>query len=76
MADEPRGAEVAATRLCQGVRDAPLATAAELIPLTVTIGLARIDDGETLDAAIERADRALFEGKRGGRDRVVAAPQR
>ncbi|WP_440995005.1 GGDEF domain-containing protein [Arhodomonas sp. SL1] len=41
--------------------------------LTVTIGVAALDDGEAdVDKAILRADEALYRGKAAGRNRVVA----
>ncbi|MEW5864973.1 MAG: diguanylate cyclase [Pseudomonadota bacterium] len=40
--------------------------------LTVTIGVARATPGETPRETLARADRALYEGKAQGRDRVVA----
>lgn len=39
--------------------------------LTVSIGVAGWRPGQSLDALIETADAALYEGKRSGRDRVV-----
>jgi diguanylate cyclase (GGDEF)-like protein len=46
----------------------------ELIPITVSIGVATRDRGESLDAALERADQAMYRAKEGGRNRVVPAP--
>jgi diguanylate cyclase (GGDEF)-like protein len=45
------------------------------VPLTVTasIGVAEIAPGEPLLQALSRADGAMYEAKRGGRDRVVCA---
>jgi diguanylate cyclase (GGDEF)-like protein len=40
-------------------------------PVTASIGAATIEIGETADAAMARADRALYEAKRLGRNRVV-----
>jgi diguanylate cyclase len=40
---------------------------------TVSVGLAHWDGEETAGALIARADRALYEAKRGGRDRAVVA---
>jgi len=70
----PEEAASAAKRLINVVRDAPV-----LIPqnkplaMTITIGLSLAGQDEKLDSVIERADRALFEGKRAGRDRYVIA---
>ena len=42
--------------------------------LTVTLGVAELQADEQPGSLIRRADMALYEGKRTGRDRVVAAP--
>jgi len=47
---------------------------AEPIRITVSMGIARLRAGETAGAWIERADRALYQAKNGGRDRVEADP--
>jgi len=44
----------------------------EPLRLTVSMGLARLRPGETAPSWIERADRALYQAKDGGRDRIVA----
>ena len=45
-------------------------------PLTVTVGISRIEAGESrLDPALLRADRALYAGKARGRNCVVVAPR-
>ncbi len=41
-------------------------------PITVSIGAAQLRDGEEGDALLDRADAALYEAKRAGRNRVVA----
>jgi len=41
------------------------------IPVTATFGLAEVDADTSVEDAIERADKALYDGKRGGRNRVV-----
>jgi diguanylate cyclase (GGDEF)-like protein len=42
------------------------------IPVTATFGVAEVDADTSVDDAIERADKALYDGKRAGRNRVVA----
>jgi len=44
------------------------------VELRASFGLTFVAQGEDLDAAIARADQALYEAKRGGRDRLVVAP--
>lgn len=44
------------------------------IPVTATFGIAEINADLSVDDAIEQADRALYDGKLGGRNRVVIAP--
>lgn len=44
------------------------------VPVTTSGGLALLEDGETLDALMSRADRALYAAKAGGRNRIIACP--
>lgn len=68
-------AVLAAQRLINLVRDTPV-QAPHIGPLTLTItmGLCRAKEEMELHQAIECADKALYEGKRAGRDRCVVAP--
>ncbi len=45
----------------------------DVLRLTVTIGLAQVRESEDLANAIARADQALYEGKRNGRNQFVIA---
>lgn len=59
-----------AQRLNRSVRDAIRVRQA---PVTVSIGVALARIGESVDALLARADRALYTAKTAGRDRVVPA---
>lgn len=74
LADDLAEAETAIERFLYAVRSSPVALPGQAaLPLRVTIGLAQVAHGETLEQAVERADRALYEGKHAGRDRYVLA---
>ena len=45
----------------------------QLPPLSLSFGLAQVRGDESLDSALHRADQALYEAKRQGRSRAVAA---
>lgn len=47
---------------------------AEPIRITASMGIARLRSGETAAGWIERADRALYQAKHGGRDRIELDP--
>ncbi len=46
----------------------------EPLRITVSMGIARLRAGETAASWIERADRALYQAKNGGRDRIEVDP--
>ena len=52
----------------------PVPQRGEPITVTVSIGLARHAPADPLAGTLERADRALYAAKAGGRNRVVPAP--
>jgi diguanylate cyclase (GGDEF)-like protein len=59
-------------RIRRNVSDMDLADAGVTDRVTVSVGVASAQQaGETMDEIIARADRALYEAKRTGRDRVV-----
>lgn len=43
------------------------------LPVTVSIGVAQMYAGESVEQCLKRADQALYQAKRDGRDRVVVA---
>ena len=64
----PAGAMLVAERL-----RAAIAALQLIMPITISIGVASCLQDETAAELIGRADEALYQGKRGGRNRVVMA---
>ncbi|TCO76099.1 GGDEF domain-containing protein [Chromatocurvus halotolerans] len=61
-----------AERLRRSACAEPVVEGSSRITLTVSIGLAEIRAGESIDDGLRRADKALYEAKNAGRNRVVA----
>ncbi|MBI4997335.1 MAG: GGDEF domain-containing protein [Rhodocyclales bacterium] len=59
-----------AEKLRQLVERAPIEARGHAIPVTVSIGVTQHLADESMDDTIARADRGLYEAKRGGRNRV------
>jgi diguanylate cyclase (GGDEF)-like protein len=74
---ELSGALAMAERIRAAVADAPVEYAQTRIQVTVSLGVASVGPHAhpEAEAFIECADRALYEAKRAGRNRVVALPQ-
>jgi two-component system cell cycle response regulator len=67
-------ASAVAERLRRDVEKVPFATrGGRSLPVTVSIGLAEWQPGDTADTLMKRADQALYSAKRAGRNRVVAS---
>ena len=62
-------------RLRAEVEGASIPTRAGEVPLTVSIGVASGSGNSRVDALVEAADRALYQAKTQGRNRVVLAPE-
>ncbi len=65
------GARAVADRVREAVAATPFRFGDASPPLRVSIGLAVATPDEALEAVAAKADRALYEAKRSGRDRVV-----
>ncbi|MDV2686126.1 GGDEF domain-containing protein [Alkalihalophilus lindianensis] len=62
--------KVVAERICKQVESSPFIYKGKTIHLTISIGIA-LYVGEKKEEFIERADKALYEAKRGGRNQVA-----
>ena len=69
-------ARMAAERLRDAVESAPFALGEGQgeIAITISAGVAQMRKGDTAEQVLIRADRALYEAKHTGRNRVCAAP--
>ncbi|SFU87543.1 diguanylate cyclase (GGDEF) domain-containing protein [Methylobacterium sp. 174MFSha1.1] len=70
----PEDGALIAERIRAAVAANPVATEGGPIGITVSIGLAASGPEESLEAAMRRADAALYGAKHGGRNRVEQAP--
>lgn len=68
------GAAILAEKIRKTVESERIAYQDTAISVTLTFGVAPYDPETDIDVSIKRADAALYEGKRGGRNRVVTAP--
>jgi len=69
-ADEDTAVRVA-TRLCERTRLIDIIPETPDFRQTVSVGVASFHPGERVEDVIQRADRALYEAKASGRDRIV-----
>lgn len=62
-----------AERVRAAIGDTPIDTRTGTVAATISVGIAPMQKGESMDALIGRADQALYRAKSEGRDRVVVA---
>ena len=65
------GAAVVAERFRRQVERMTVRYADFTIKITITLGVAKFDDRLGADRSIQMADKALYQGKEGGRNRVI-----
>lgn len=69
------GALVVAARVLETLRARPVSAQGVRVPITATLGATMLRAGDRgIEDVMKRADLALYEGKRTGRDRVVFDP--
>ena len=69
----PASADIPLERVRSAVARGDWGAIAPGVALTVSIGVAGYASGDTVAQLLHRADVALYEAKRAGRDRVVVA---
>lgn len=67
------GAEIKAERIRSSIEALRFDDLPADISITVSIGLAEFQAGETTDDTLARADKALYQAKESGRNRVISA---
>ena len=71
---DPADAEAVATKLLEALR-APMRLGEMMVRVSISIGIAFLEAGEGDPASLlRRADEALYEAKRNGRDRYALSP--
>ncbi len=62
-----------ATRCLDAIRESQASHGGKALSVTASCGVAQLANGESVAELVMRADRALYDAKRGGRDRVTEA---
>ena len=65
-------ARLIAERIRHGIMNTPIHVNDLNIDVTLSLGVAMLQEGERKESLLERADAAMYEAKRSGRNRVVA----
>ncbi len=69
QSDAIRGAE----RLAAGLKDMPVSRTEPHYRITASVGITEYRQGDTIQQLVDRADKALYDAKRTGRNRLVVA---
>jgi len=68
---KPETVNATAQRLCRALRETPFVTAdGRELRITASLGFSLLHSDDTIDAALRRADSALYKAKNAGRDQV------
>jgi diguanylate cyclase (GGDEF)-like protein len=67
------GAKIGAERIRQTIEKLTLSFAGVTIPVTASVGVASLCHGEHKDGLLQRADKALYNAKASGRNKVIVA---
>jgi diguanylate cyclase (GGDEF)-like protein len=70
---DAEGAANLASKLCQSIADNVFEYEGRRLSITLTLGVAAYRKGDSLDACIARADKALYRGKEEGRNTVAVS---
>ena len=69
------GAKIAAERIRKAVENMEvLDDKGERVPVTISLGITCLEVNDTAEMLLDRADRAMYQAKAGGRNRVVVSP--
>jgi diguanylate cyclase (GGDEF)-like protein len=66
-------AAIIAERMRAHVQSCRFRSGDKVVPVTVSLGMASLEDDEAIETALERADRAMYSAKRQGRNRTARA---
>lgn len=68
------GALDVAQRICKSIANTPFGVGNDAVKVSASIGIASFpENGHTLDALMENADRAMFKAKKAGRNQVATS---
>lgn len=57
-----------------GIQECPFHFKAERVTITISLGFTQFSQGDGLDEVFDRADRAMYQAKEQGRNRIIQAP--